>query len=53
MTGAVLRLLAGAYPAPKGAILLFQRGHEHSGRMAHLVDELDLPDFAFFVWDAR
>ena len=21
--------------------------------MAHLVDELDLPDFAFFAWDAR
>ncbi len=30
----------------KGAIVLFHRGHEHSGRMAHLVDELDLPDFA-------
>ena len=21
--------------------------------MAHLVDELDLPDFAFYAWDAR
>ena len=38
---------------PRGAILLFHRGHEHSGRMAHLVDELDLPEFAFFAWDAR
>lgn len=38
---------------PKGAILLFHRGHEHSGRMAHLADELDLPDFAVFAWDAR
>ncbi|HNL20709.1 MAG TPA: alpha/beta fold hydrolase, partial [Rhodocyclaceae bacterium] len=37
----------------RGAILLFHRGHEHSGRMAHLVDELDLPDFDFFAWDAR
>ena len=37
----------------KGAILLFHRGHEHSGRMAHLADELDLPDHAFFAWDAR
>lgn len=37
----------------KGAIVLFHRGHEHSGRMAHLVDELDLPDFDFFAWDAR
>lgn len=35
------------------AILLFHRGHEHSGRIAHLVDELDLPDFDFFAWDAR
>ena len=39
--------------APRGAIVLFHRGHEHSGRMAHLVDEIDLPDFAFFAWDAR
>lgn len=37
----------------RGAIILFHRGHEHSGRMAHLVDELDLPGFAFFAWDAR
>lgn len=38
---------------PRGAILLFHRGHEHSGRVAHLPDELDLPDFDFFAWDAR
>lgn len=38
---------------PKGAVLLFHRGHEHGGRMAHLVEELDLPDLAFFAWDAR
>jgi alpha-beta hydrolase superfamily lysophospholipase len=38
---------------PRGAVVLFHRGHEHSGRMAHLPDELDLPDFAFFAWDAR
>jgi alpha-beta hydrolase superfamily lysophospholipase len=37
----------------RGAVLLFHRGHEHSGRMAHLVDELDLPEFDFFAWDAR
>jgi alpha-beta hydrolase superfamily lysophospholipase len=45
------------WPAPAGerprAIALFHRGHEHGGRMAHLVDELDLPGFAFFAWDAR
>eukprot|EP01030_Chromulinospumella_sphaerica_P014436 gene14436-14231_t len=40
-------------PEPRQAILLFHRGHEHSGRIAHLVDELDLPQFDFFAWDAR
>lgn len=35
------------------AIVLFHRGHEHGGRIAHLVDELDLPDCDFFAWDAR
>ena len=39
--------------APRGAVVLFHRGHEHSGRMAHLVDELGLPEFDFFAWDAR
>lgn len=39
--------------APARAIVLLHRGHEHSGRVAHLVDELDLPDTAFFAWDAR
>jgi alpha-beta hydrolase superfamily lysophospholipase len=38
---------------PKGAILLFHRGHEHGGRMAHLVDELAMPEHAFYAWDAR
>ncbi len=38
---------------PRGAVVIFHRGHEHSGRMAHLPDELDLPDFAMFAWDAR
>lgn len=37
----------------KGAVVLVHRGHEHSGRMAHLADELQLPNFAFFAWDAR
>lgn len=34
-------------------IVLLHRGHEHSGRMAHLVEELNLPDYQFFAWDAR
>ena len=36
-----------------GAIVMFHRGHEHSGRMAHLVDELGLDEFDFYAWDAR
>jgi alpha-beta hydrolase superfamily lysophospholipase len=35
------------------AIILFHRGHEHSGRFDELVQELNLKDFAFFAWDAR
>ncbi len=42
-----------AIGARRGAIVLFHRGHEHSGRMAHLADELALPEFAVFAWDAR
>jgi alpha-beta hydrolase superfamily lysophospholipase len=42
-----------ATETPRGAVILLHRGHEHSGRMAHLADELDLPDFALFAWDAR
>lgn len=38
---------------PRKAVLLFHRGHEHSGRIAHLVDELDLDEVDFFAWDAR
>jgi len=44
---------ATADAGPRKAIVLFHRGHEHSGRIAHLVDELGLPDFDFFAWDAR
>jgi len=38
---------------PRQAVVLFHRGHEHGGRMAHLVDELELPHCDFFAWDAR
>ncbi|MBB4349701.1 bifunctional alpha/beta hydrolase/class I SAM-dependent methyltransferase [Aliirhizobium cellulosilyticum] len=37
----------------KGAIVLLHRGHEHGGRVVHLVEELGLDDFAFYAWDAR
>lgn len=45
--------LTGQDAEPPKAIVLFHRGHEHGGRSAHLVDELGLPDYAFFAWDAR
>lgn len=37
----------------RGCVVMFHRGHEHSGRIAHLADELNLPDFDVFAWDAR
>jgi alpha-beta hydrolase superfamily lysophospholipase/SAM-dependent methyltransferase len=37
----------------KKALLLFHRGHEHSGRFADLVGSLGLSDFHVFAWDAR
>ncbi|WP_257946629.1 bifunctional alpha/beta hydrolase/class I SAM-dependent methyltransferase [Shinella sp. CPCC 101442] len=37
----------------KGAIVLLHRGHEHSGRVAHIAEELGLDDFDFYAWDAR
>ncbi len=37
----------------RGAVVLFHRGHEHSGRVAHLADELNLPGYDIFAWDAR
>jgi alpha-beta hydrolase superfamily lysophospholipase/SAM-dependent methyltransferase len=47
------RYWPAASPEAKGAVVLFHRGHEHGGRMAHLVDELNLPGHAFYAWDAR
>lgn len=45
------------WPALQGAsgkaLVLLHRGHEHSGRLRHVVDELGLDDFACFAWDAR
>ena len=35
------------------ALILFHRGHEHSGRFKELIQQLGLKDFAFFAWDAR
>ncbi len=41
-----------ALPTNK-ALLLFHRGHEHSGRWAEFVETLGLDDVAIFAWDAR
>ena len=35
------------------SLVLFHRGHEHSGRYQELVDRLDLDDCHIFAWDAR
>lgn len=35
------------------AVVLFHRGHEHSGRWNQFIEELDLAGTAFFAWDAR
>lgn len=40
-------------PAQKRCVVMFHRGHEHSGRMGHLADELGLPGYDIFAWDAR
>src|SRR4051812_17367013 len=40
-------------PSSKRAIVLFHRGHEHSGRWHDFVEALDMPDAAIFAWDAR
>ncbi|MBI4862259.1 MAG: alpha/beta fold hydrolase, partial [Candidatus Riflebacteria bacterium] len=37
----------------RGAMLLFHRGHEHSGRWQETVDTLGLDDLPVFAWDAR
>lgn len=35
------------------ALVLFHRGHEHSGRFEQVVRRLDLVDYQIFAWDAR
>ncbi|MES1243859.1 MAG: bifunctional alpha/beta hydrolase/class I SAM-dependent methyltransferase [Acidobacteriota bacterium] len=38
---------------PRRAVVLFHRGHEHSGRLQDVVDGLELPSYEMFAWDAR
>ena len=52
--GAELFYRAWIPPQPtEKALLLFHRGHEHSGRWAEVVEMLGLDDVAVFAWDAR
>ena len=52
--GAELFYRAWIPPKAKGkALLLFHRGHEHSGRWKETVDLLGLEDISVFAWDAR
>jgi alpha-beta hydrolase superfamily lysophospholipase len=44
---------AAAAGGPRRGIVLFHRGHEHSGRLQAVVDGLDLPGYDMFAWDAR
>jgi alpha-beta hydrolase superfamily lysophospholipase len=38
---------------PRRALILFHRGHEHSGRLDEIARRLGGTDFAVFAWDAR
>jgi alpha-beta hydrolase superfamily lysophospholipase/SAM-dependent methyltransferase len=44
---------AVAAGGPRRGLVLFHRGHEHSGRLQAVVDGLDLPGYDMFAWDAR
>lgn len=37
----------------KKCVILVHRGHEHSGRLIDVVEQLGIPDASFFAWDAR
>lgn len=39
--------------ASKKGLILFHRGHEHSGRFQEVVDKLALDDLSIFAWDER
>ncbi|HET8773212.1 MAG TPA: bifunctional alpha/beta hydrolase/class I SAM-dependent methyltransferase [Thermoanaerobaculia bacterium] len=34
-------------------VILVHRGHEHSGRLVDVVEQLGIDDASFFAWDAR
>ena len=40
-------------PTARRAVVMVHRGHEHSGRLVDVVEELALAETAVFAWDAR
>ena len=52
-TSLYFRHWPAAEDGKRKVIILFHRGHEHSGRLQHIVDELMMPDTDFYAWDAR
>ncbi len=40
-------------PKPSTAVVLFHRGHEHSGRFLDVVDRLGIDESWVFAWDQR
>ncbi|MGG8094528.1 bifunctional alpha/beta hydrolase/class I SAM-dependent methyltransferase [Klebsiella aerogenes] len=53
-TSLFYRYWPALHPATnRKVVVLFHRGHEHSGRLQHVVDELDMTDADFYAWDAR
>ncbi|HEX2834168.1 MAG TPA: bifunctional alpha/beta hydrolase/class I SAM-dependent methyltransferase [Thermoanaerobaculia bacterium] len=40
-------------PTAKRAVIFVHRGHEHSGRLVDVIEELNLQETAVFAWDAR
>jgi alpha-beta hydrolase superfamily lysophospholipase len=45
--------VAPASGGQRRGLVLFHRGHEHSGRLQAVVDGLELPGYDMFAWDAR
>ena len=52
-----VRIFYRYWPAAGGAaargLMMLHRGHEHSRRLAHVADEVGLPEVAVFGWDQR
>ena len=44
---------APLHQSRRGAVVLLHRGHEHSARLAHLVEEQAFEGMDIYAWDAR